>query len=244
MLYSNLLKSAVFCLGLIQTIVSKIPEKKSLIQNSISLVIFSWLSVGFYNLFQIDNSPILPSVNYQTVSMECSGSGLYGNRLSSRDEAIEAENTGGCVDLKSHGTVIDVKKAIENHSYKECRLARHDWPASGEIISNYDKSRNLGLNIKLSEGTNIKASDDGVVFYSSNELPGYGNLIILRHDSGFVTAYAHNKDLLVRKGDRVDRGQIIATSGQTGNVSSPQLHFEIRGKAGPLDPVRCLYGNG
>src|SRR5262249_17905559 len=81
---------------------------------------------------------------------------------------------------------------------------------------------------------------DGVVAYVGDELRSYGNLVIIRHDDGFVTAYAHASRLLVKVGDKVRRGQPIAKSGQTGNVSEPQLHFEIRQAATPVDPEHYL----
>ena len=80
----------------------------------------------------------------------------------------------------------------------------------------------------MPEGTPVKAADDGVVAYSGNELKGYGNLVLIRHANGYVTAYAHASELLVKRGDTIKRGQVIAKSGQSGEVQSPQLHFEIR----------------
>jgi murein DD-endopeptidase MepM/ murein hydrolase activator NlpD len=92
------------------------------------------------------------------------------------------------------------------------------------------------------ENTPVKAAEDGIVAYAGNELKGYGNLVLVRHPNGYVTAYAHAKELLVKRGDQVKRGQVIARSGQTGNVNTPQLHFEIRKGSSPLDPTRFLNG--
>ena len=94
----------------------------------------------------------------------------------------------------------------------------------------------------MPEGTPVKAAEDGVVAYSGNELKGYGNLVLVRHSNGYVTAYAHASELMVKRGDSVKRGQTIAKSGQTGNVTSPQLHFEIRKGATPVDPMQFLNG--
>ena len=102
--------------------------------------------------------------------------------------------------------------------------------------------QNDGINIALPENTPIKAAEDGDVAYAGNELKGYGNLVLVRHPNGYVTAYAHAKELLVKRGDKVKRGQVIARSGQSGNVTAPQLHFEIRKGASPLDPMRFLNG--
>ena len=120
------------------------------------------------------------------------------------------------------------------------------WPANGRVIAGYGPTtngqQNDGINIALPENTPVKAAEDGVVAYAGNELKGYGNLVLVRHPNGYVTAYAHAKELLVKRGDQVKRGQVIARSGQTGNVNAPQLHFEIRKGASPLDPTRFLNG--
>ena len=120
------------------------------------------------------------------------------------------------------------------------------WPARGRVIAGFGPKptgqQNDGINISVPEGTPVKASDDGVVAYSGNELKGYGNLVLVRHSNGYVTAYAHASELMVKRGDTVKRGQVIAKSGQTGNVSSPQLHFEVRKGATPVDPMQHLAG--
>jgi murein DD-endopeptidase MepM/ murein hydrolase activator NlpD len=120
------------------------------------------------------------------------------------------------------------------------------WPARGRIIAGFGPKptgqQNDGINLALPEGTPVKAADDGVVAYSGNELKGYGNLVLIRHANGFVTAYAHASEVMVKRGDTIKRGQVIAKSGQTGNVTSPQLHFEIRKGASPVDPMQHLPG--
>ena len=124
--------------------------------------------------------------------------------------------------------------------------AEFRWPARGHILKSFgEKSgeKSDGINIALPEGTPIKAAENGVVAYAGNELKGYGNLVLVRHDNGFVSAYANNSELKVKKGDVIKRGQVIASSGQTGNVSSPQLHFELRKGSTPVDPMGYLSGN-
>ena len=120
------------------------------------------------------------------------------------------------------------------------------WPARGRIIAGFGPKptgqQNDGINLALPEGTPVKAADDGVVAYAGNELKGYGNLVLIRHANGFVTAYAHASEVMVKRGDTIKRGQVIAKSGQTGNVTSPQLHFEIRKGASPVDPMQHLPG--
>lgn len=118
------------------------------------------------------------------------------------------------------------------------------WPLKGKVISGFGPKsnglKNEGINIAVPEGTSVRAAEGGVVAYAGNELKGYGNLVLIRHAGGYVTAYAHAKDLLVKRGDTVKRGDVIAKAGQTGAVSSPQLHFEVRKGATALDPIKHL----
>lgn len=115
------------------------------------------------------------------------------------------------------------------------------WPARGRVIAGYNgKGGNEGINIAVPEGTPVKATEGGVVAYAGSELKGYGNLVLIRHPNGYVSAYAHNGELNVKRGDQVKRGQVVAKSGQSGNVNSPQLHFELRKGSTPVDPVPYL----
>jgi murein DD-endopeptidase MepM/ murein hydrolase activator NlpD len=118
------------------------------------------------------------------------------------------------------------------------------WPVRGRIITGFGPRANGpqsdGIDLAVPEGTSVKAAEDGVVAYAGNELKGYGNLVLVRHQNGYVTAYAHASELMVKRGDQVKRGQIIARAGQTGAVSAPQLHFEIRKGKVPVDPVQFL----
>ena len=120
------------------------------------------------------------------------------------------------------------------------------WPVHGRVIAAFGARpngvQNDGINLAVPEGTPIKAADDGVVAYAGNELKGYGNLVLIRHANGYVSAYANASQLLVKRGDSIKRGQVIAHAGQTGNVTSPQLHFEIRKGSTPVDPTKYLSG--
>lgn len=113
------------------------------------------------------------------------------------------------------------------------------WPVSGKVSSDFGKG-NDGINILGKAGTAVKAADAGTIAYAGNALKGYGNLILVRHKDGWITAYAHNRKLLVKKGDVVKQGQKIAEMGDTGNVKSPQLHFEVRYKAKVVNPNHYL----
>ena len=117
------------------------------------------------------------------------------------------------------------------------------WPAKGRVISGYGTSGNEGINISVPEGTAVKAAEDGTVAYAGSDVKGYGKLVLVRHSNGYVSAYAHNGELDVRPGEKVKRGQTIAKSGASGNVTSPQLHFEIRKGGSPVDPMSQLASN-
>ncbi|MBN8972118.1 MAG: LysM peptidoglycan-binding domain-containing M23 family metallopeptidase [Rhizobiales bacterium] len=120
------------------------------------------------------------------------------------------------------------------------------WPVRGRVVTAYgaktNGKANDGINVAVPEGTPVKAAEDGVVAYAGNELKGYGNLVLVRHSNGYVTAYAHASQLLVKRGETIKRGQTIAKSGQSGEAGSPQLHFEIRKGSTPVDPLKFLNG--
>src|SRR3954468_416136 len=141
---------------------------------------------------------------------------------------------------------VVVEQAPVKPSEATGALPTFRWPGRGKVITTYgaktNGKSNDGTNLALPEGTPVKAAEDGVVAYSGNELKGYGNLVLVRHSNGYVTAYAHASELLVKRGETIKRGQIIAKSGQSGEVGSPQLHFEIRKGSSPVDPLQFLNG--
>jgi LysM repeat protein len=143
-----------------------------------------------------------------------------------------------------------IAQARAKHAVKASKestvLPVFHWPVQGRIIASFGSSpngeRNDGIDLAVPEGTPVEAAEDGVVSYAGNGLASNGNLVLIRHSNGYSTIYAHAKELLVKRGDQIKRGQVIAQSGQTGNLSAPQLHFEVRRGATPLDPVRFLKG--
>ena len=118
------------------------------------------------------------------------------------------------------------------------------WPVRGHVLESYgagpDGTHNDGINSAAARGAPVQAADAGVVAYSGNELRGYGNLILIKHANGWISAYAHCDLILVKTGQKVSRGQVIARVGSTGNVSEPQLHFELRRGKHPVDPREYL----
>ncbi|MDB5562483.1 MAG: peptidoglycan DD-metalloendopeptidase family protein [Hyphomicrobiales bacterium] len=116
------------------------------------------------------------------------------------------------------------------------------WPVSGKIITDFAASKATGINIAAPDGSPVRAAENGTVIYVGSGVEGYGNLVLIRHANGYVSAYAHLKSMSVAKGDVVNRGDSIGAAGMTGSVSSPQLHFELRKGATPVDPVPLLAG--
>jgi murein DD-endopeptidase MepM/ murein hydrolase activator NlpD len=118
------------------------------------------------------------------------------------------------------------------------------WPVHGRVLAGYgsgpDGTHNDGINIAAPRGAPVEAVDAGVVAYSGNELRGYGNLLLVKHPNGWISAYAHCDQVLVKRGDKVSRGQVIARVGSTGSVSEPQLHFELRRGNRAVDPREFL----
>lgn len=119
-------------------------------------------------------------------------------------------------------------------------------PVSGKVISGYGPKKgglhNDGINIAAPRGTSVQAAENGVVVYVGNELRGFGNLILVRHEGRYMSAYAHLDNFKITRGATVKRGQVIGTVGSTGSVSSPQLHFEIRKGTRAVNPKTYLAG--
>ena len=136
------------------------------------------------------------------------------------------------------------KTSVETHALPPPTSLAFAWPVQGKVISRFgaesDGARNDGINIAAEAGAPIHAAAAGTVTYAGDELKAYGNLVLIRHADGYVTAYAHAQRLVVAKGDTVSKGQIIGYAGSTGDVDSPQVHFEIRHGTQPLDPGALL----
>lgn len=140
------------------------------------------------------------------------------------------------VTTKPDQKVAAIKPAALNQKFR--------WPARGRVIAKFNHSgqgvKNDGINIAVPLGSDIAAAESGVVAYAGSELKGYGNLVLLRHDNGWVSAYAHASQILVKRGDRIVRGQVVAKAGRSGEVTQPQVHFELRKGAKPVNPILHL----
>ncbi len=121
------------------------------------------------------------------------------------------------------------------------------WPVQGRIVSTFgtkpDGGHNDGIDVAVPAGTSVKAAENGVVAYAGNELKGYGNLVLIRHANNWVSAYANNAEILVKRGEQVRRGQVIAKAGASGQVGQPQVHFELRKGSRPVDPTKFMASN-
>jgi len=139
------------------------------------------------------------------------------------------------------------KKQIENKKniiLRDKKTSKFIWPVKGKLLSKYGKSKegfyNDGINIDSKKGTKVMSSQAGKVIYCGNEIPGYGNLILIKHSKNWITAYAHLNEVFTEKGKNVSKGEIIGSVGNTGNVRSPQLHFEIRKGKESVNPLKLL----
>jgi murein DD-endopeptidase MepM/ murein hydrolase activator NlpD len=121
------------------------------------------------------------------------------------------------------------------------------WPVEGRLLSSFgikegSALHNDGLNIAAPMGAAVRAADNGIVAYAGNQIRGFGNMLLIKHSDGFITAYAHTEKLLVSRGDIVSKGQVIARVGKSGGIGVPQLHFEVRKGSLAVDPLRFLPG--
>ena len=121
---------------------------------------------------------------------------------------------------------------------------RFDWPVRGRTLAGFGPraggQQNDGIDIAAAAGTPVKAADGGTVVYAGNEVRGLGNLLLVSHAGGYITAYAHLDQMSVAKGATVKKGQTLGTVGTSGGASEPQLHFEVRYRNKPVDPAGLL----
>ena len=181
------------------------------------------------------------SIVTRTASTNASISG--GSSQFSRSKIVP-ESSAKTTSKKTPTSKKVAYKSTPRKPVSSYRKTKFVWPVNGSVVSNFGfvgKGRkNDGINIKAALGTNVKAADKGVVAYAGNELKGFGNLVLIKHDDGYITAYAHTDKIYVKKGQKVLRGEKIATVGKTGGVNSPQLHFEVRAGKKAVNPRKYL----
>jgi len=139
---------------------------------------------------------------------------------------------------------VTAKSDVTDEAPESTGIGKYRWPVRGAVIAGYganvEGSRNDGIDISVPEGTPIKAAENGVVIYSGSSLKELGNAVLVRHDDGTVTVYGHAGELNVQRGQKVQRGQTVATSGMSGNATRPKVHFEVRKNATPVNPMTFL----
>lgn len=136
--------------------------------------------------------------------------------------------------------VVKKEETKEEKTDQKSQESTFNWPVQGKVISKFKSGKNDGINIEVPEGTAVKAARAGEVKYAGSELKDHGQLVLIDHKDGWMTVYAHNSKLLVKKGDQVKLGQVIAESGKTGDVKTPQVHFEVRKGKQAVDPLPKL----
>lgn len=160
-------------------------------------------------------------------------------KVSSNEPIVVVQTTTSSKSTTTTNNVVQ-KKQVQTQK----KTLSFAWPVKGKIVSTFGtKSNGLyndGINISATKGTSFKATEDGVIAYVGNELRGYGTIILIKHDDNWISAYAHCDSVNVSRGDMVDKGQVIGTVGDSGNVSSPQLYFSLRKGREAVDPVKYL----
>jgi murein DD-endopeptidase MepM/ murein hydrolase activator NlpD len=143
-------------------------------------------------------------------------------------------------------TVDDAEKKsdVSSAAPESTGIGKYRWPVRGQVIASYganvNGNRNDGIDISVPQGTPIKAAENGVVIYAGNGLKELGNTVLVRHDDGTVTVYGNADTLSVTRGQKIQRGQTVAVSGMSGDVKQPQVHFEVRKDASPVNPMTFL----
>lgn len=187
--------------------------------------------------------------NYKVLAQKNNIKPPYALKIGQKITVSGAKSTSTSSSRQNTKNTAQTKTAQKNSSHSTPyvstkRSAKFMWPVSGKIISSFGTVgkglKNDGINISAPLGTTVKAGDKGTIAYVGNGLKGFGNLILIKHTDGYITAYAHTDKILVQKGQTVARGEKIATVGKTGGVSSPQLHFEVRAGKKAVNPKNYL----
>jgi murein DD-endopeptidase MepM/ murein hydrolase activator NlpD len=202
--------------------------------------------------------PQVRKVKTTTITVPGASSGQGTSLAEEEDKQAKPAKTKGKTDQKTKPAIGEVAASPEVTGEGSSRIASNDqlptpdpmsgnsfrWPVRGRVVSEFgakpDGGHNDGIDLAVPQGTPVQAAENGVVAYAGNELKGYGNLVLIRHANNWVSAYAHNEEILVKRGDKVRRGQVIAKAGATGAVSQPEVHFELRKGSRPVDPTKFM----
>jgi lipoprotein NlpD len=207
--------------------------------------IAEWNNISDVNLIEVDQviRVVPPKSSKSTASrMEVK----QDKPVASKDLAkpdTKSMKSDSKLDTKAESKVetkVDTKADKQtNDALSNDAGIRLSWPSKGEVVDRFDEGKNKGIGIGGKAGDPIQAAADGKVVYAGNSLRGYGNLVIVKHDNTYLTAYAHNRTLLVKEGDLVKKSQKIAEMGNT-DSDRVKLHFEVRKNGKPVDPMSFL----
>jgi murein DD-endopeptidase MepM/ murein hydrolase activator NlpD len=241
-----------------KTLVSP-PEKETTPDYSVVTGSVKPSSTGVYKVQSGDSLSRIASRNGTTVSALQAANGLSGTNLRIGQTlklptgvdpvttaSVPKETLPANVDPIVTGSLKPTSIDQDTPAPARTGISDFRWPVKGRVVSNFGENgsngSNEGIDISVPEGTAVHAAENGVVIYVGDEISSYGKLILVRHTDDWVSAYAHNRDYEVKKGDNVRRGQIIARSGRTGNAGRPKLHFELRKNSTPVNPKKYLAG--
>jgi murein DD-endopeptidase MepM/ murein hydrolase activator NlpD len=188
-------------------------------------------------LGDVEQGPIAPGKTIKKISP------AEAEKASTADDEkhIDVSETNAKPEAEEETIKISTSKVAEKDNVKVSFKddGKFAWPVKGNIVKKFS-GKNDGINIAANEGTKVRSAKVGEVVYAGNELKGYGNLVLVKHQDGYLTAYAHMKDIKVKKGDKVGKGTVVGDVGQTGKVKSPQLFFAIRKGKEATDPLKFL----
>lgn len=164
----------------------------------------------------------------------------YEDHPSTDQPFVTPETSEGNTDENDVDYESSPKTGVNKLAEVPASAGTYSWPLKGRIVKAYNKGGNDGINISAPKGTAVVAANNGVVAHAGNQLRGFGNVVLVKHDNGYMSVYAHLDDVLVKRNDVIKVGQKIGTVGRSGNVKEPQLHFEIRKGTNPIDPTLVL----
>ncbi|QWD80494.1 peptidoglycan DD-metalloendopeptidase family protein [Polynucleobacter sp. MWH-Spelu-300-X4] len=198
--------------------------------------IAEWNGIADVNVIEVDQvirvaPPKSASVSKVEVRQEKAANDPKSKDL--KGKLDKQDKSPKLADNKSSNDNVDKAKDVTEPGI------RLSWPSKGDVIDRFDDTKNKGIDISGKAGDPVQSAADGKVVYAGNSLRGYGNLVIVKHDNTYLTAYAHNKTLLVKEGDTVKKAQKIAEMGNT-DADRVKLHFELRKNGKPVDPTTYL----
>lgn len=197
--------------------------------------IAEWNGIADVNVIEVDQvlRVVPPKSSISRVDVKQEKGAMESKPKDTKAKQDGQSKTTKLADSKASNDNLDKSKDVGDPGI------RLSWPSKGDVIDRFDDAKNKGIDIAGKAGDPVQSASDGKVVYAGNSLRGYGNLVIVKHDNTYLTAYAHNKTLLVKEGDTVKKGQKIAEMGSS-DADRVKLHFELRKNGKPVDPTSYL----